>query len=163
MGSNSSSCNNGDWVGTEKIRCSHNEYKKKVKRVAIRSCKFLNGFVQGSAATAKWLTYISTFGIAAAVNGGIKNPTHDFVQLDTHCDICGENRYITVEFNNDYGGSKYFTYGYYKNDYGEKKGYKPNYLTVGKAREVFKDTYKGSYSLVNNNCAHFASRYYYNL
>lgn len=47
-----------------------------------------------------------------------------------------------------------------KRDYGEKRGYNPNYLTVGKAREIFKDTYGGSYSLTNNNCAHFANRYY---
>ena len=42
MGSNSSSCNNGDWVSTEKRRCRHDEYKKKVKTlVGIKKINYL--------------------------------------------------------------------------------------------------------------------------
>lgn len=111
MGSDSSSSSRAEWVDLENDRCRHDEYQIKVKRVAIRSCQFMNGFAQASAMAGKWTVNIFTFGISSAVNGGIKNPTHDYVQLNTVCDICGENKFITVEFNNNCSGSKFFSYG----------------------------------------------------
>ena len=141
-------------------RCSHSENDYKITKVCHVSVQFLPGFVEGAAVAGKWLTYIGTLGIAAACNGGIKNPTHDVVEIYYTCDKCGKKVTMTAELSKK---GKEFSYGYYQHDYGVKRQILPNKkINVAEARRLFNNM-RGSYDIINYNCGHFASEYYYKL
>lgn len=157
MGSSQSGAeNNSCWKNIS--RCSHYESDYKIKKVKHVSVQFLPGFVEGAAVTGKWLTYIGSFGIAAACKGGIKNPTHDVVEIYYICNKCNDEGTITVELSSK---GKEFSYGYYRKDYGNKRDpiFPYEKITVSKARDIYKDM-NGNYDIVNYNCGHFASKYF---
>ena len=157
MGSSQSGAgNNSVWKNNS--RCSHYEEDYEITKVKHVTVQFLPGFVEGAAVTAKWLTYIGTLGIASAVNGGIKNPTHDVVEIYYTCKKCNDKNTITVELTKN---GKEFSYGYYVKDYGNEENpiYPNKQITIEKARELYNEM-SGYYDIVNCNCGHFATKYF---
>ena len=139
--------------------CKHGHWHYRVTKVKHVSVQFLPGWVEASAATGKWITYVATLGIASQVNGGIKNPTHDVIEIYYTCDECFDKKTMTAEFSKK---GKEISYGYYRKDYGTRSDTiyydfsKNKDFTVEKCRKLYDEMRGSGYSLIDYNCAHWA-------
>ena len=117
-----------------------------------------NGFVTGAAETGRWVVGFATLGLSTVVNGGIKDLSHECIEIIYTCERCAPGNWqrFTAEIENAEDG-KSLECGYYSREKDARHTYKPSSLTVAEVERKFNEM-DSDYDLVNNNCSHWCSR-----
>ena len=100
-----------------------------------------------------------THGLTSKVNGGLKDASHECVEIHFDCNKCGKSSLNTLDLNNE---GKHFNKSYYKKEISCRRNFNctGNSLTFSKVWSVF-DSLSSKYNLVNRNCSHFAGEMYW--
>ena len=155
MGNNSSNPEgHAEWKdGTE---CCHARSCYKVTEVRWIRVPMANDFVTGTAEVGRWVVGFGTLGLSTVVNGGIKDLSHECIEIVYTCQRCPSGNW--ARFTAEIMGKRdtQFRCGYYSIEKDARRTYKPRSLTVaeveGKYNEMGDD-----YNLVFDNCSHWAS------
>ena len=113
---------------------------------------------RGAANAGRFALGVLSFGLTDKVNGGIKDPTHEAIEVLFCCENCGRKFYKTYEMTSS---GKEKRWGYYKKEINEKAGgeYRRIYETLEK---VYSNS-SNSYDFVNGNCSKWAGRFWRNI
>jgi hypothetical protein len=108
---------------------------------------------------------VATIGISTWWNGGIKDATHEAVEMLVMCQKCNKKFNMTLELSRE---GKHKRVGRYrircevwKAENWPKTKPEPGTLCVKDVENLF-DKLPAKYSAENNNCCHFAVDLYYN-
>jgi len=136
--------------------CSHSESELKIEYIRHKTVQFMSSFGTGAARFGRGLAAVLSLGLSTVVNGGIKDPTRNVVEIHYKCEECGRTGVITVELQPSNKKFRYGRYGTYEDviDRDSLSG-----VYVSEAREIFEDM-SSYYSLVDYNSCHFAYDYY---
>jgi hypothetical protein len=134
--------------------CYHSRRNYKVKEIRWIRVPMSNGFVKGAAETGRVIAGVLTLGISTWFNGGIKDLSHECIEILTTCTRCGDSQRFTAEILDDDDTS--FECGYYAKEYDARKSFKPSSMTLAYVEEKYNEM-RTSYSLINGNCCHWAS------
>ena len=159
MGSSSSSSSSSSGKNSSCCQCAHDNSQKVYKvrwiRVPLGGAVADYGYdiFRGVAA-------VATLGISTWYNGGLKDSSHECIEIHFKCDECGNNAQWTLEFGS-YG--KRFGMNYYSTEYGCQRCFKTSNLTFGDVGSLFDEMCSSNYSLTDNNCCHWSSELYWKL
>ena len=159
----SSPSKHAKWVyGKE---CCHSRSCYKVTEIRWIRVPMANGFMTGTAETGRWVVGIGTLGVSTWFNGGIKDLSHECIQIVYTCERCapGNQQRFTAEIlgkakkgKAKKGSRTRFVCGYYSIEKDAKHTYKPTSMTVAYVESKYNEM--GShYNFVFDNCSHWAS------
>ena len=55
-----------------------------------------NDFVTGAAETGRWVVGFATLGLSAVVNGGIKDLSHECIEIEYTCERCAPGKFSEI-------------------------------------------------------------------
>ena len=149
----------GEWVWD--TECEHPRYCKRVTEVRWIRVPMASGFLTGTAEVGRWVVGIGTLGVSAVFNGGIKDLSHECIEIIYTCDRCpsGNWKRFTAEIlgkNKKGGGGTRFVCGYYSVKKDARHTYKPTSMTLDYVERKYNEMGEG-YDFVFNNCSHWSS------
>ena len=147
MGNKSSSNEYAEWE--EGTMCRHNESDYRVTEIRWIRVPMSNGFLRGTAEVGRWVTGIATLGTSTWFNGGIKDLSHECIEIHATCKHCGNSQYFTAEILGENDTS--FCCGYYSREFNARHTYKPSSMTVDYVRAKYNEMGE-SYRLLDKNC-----------
>lgn len=122
-----------------------------------------NGFLTGTAETGRWVAGIATLGLSTAINGGIKDLSHECIEIVYTCECCSTGNWQRFTAEIECAGQKSFECGYYSIEKDARHTWKPpTPITVAYVESKYNEM-GTSYNLVDNNCSHWSSRLWYKL
>ncbi len=115
-----------------------------------------NGFVTNTAEVGRWAVGIATLGTSAWFNGGIKDLSHECIEIVYTCERCssGNRGRFTAEIFSK--GETGFRCGCYLEEKDARHEYVPASTTVAYVKSKF-DEMGDSYGFVFRNCSHWSS------
>ena len=135
------------WVcGT---KCEHSESDYWVIEIRWIRVPMSNSFWRGTAEVGRWVVGIATLGTSTWFNGGIKDLSHECIEILATCKRCGKSLRFTAEIHGQNDTS--FRCGYYSREYNARNTYKPPSMTLDYMREKYNEIGK-NYDLVFENC-----------
>ena len=116
-----------------------------------------NGFVSGTAEVGRWVVGVGTLGLSTWVNGGIKDLSHECIEIVYTCERCSPGNWqrFTAEILGNQETS--FACGYYSIEKDARQTYKPASMTVAYVESKYNEM-STDYNLVFDNCSHWCSR-----
>ena len=150
-----------EWVwGNE---CNHPRSCKRVTEIRWIRVPMANGFWTGAAEVGRWAVGIHTLGLSAVVNGGIKDLSHECIEIIYTCERCAPGNWqrFTAEIlgkskkgkGND--GTR-FVCGYYSVEKDARHTRKPMGMTLEYVERKYNEMGE-HYNFVFENCSHWAS------
>ena len=149
MGNKSSNC---EWKRGDE--CGHSYSAYKVTEIRWIRVPMSNDFVRGATETGRVVVGIATLGLSTWVNGGIKDLSHECIEILAICQCCGNSQRFTAEIQGS--GGKGFHCGYYSLEYNARHTYKPSSMTLAYVKEKYNEM-GSSYDFVFKNCSHWCS------
>ncbi len=113
-----------------------------------------------AAEVGRWVAGIATLGLTAVVKGGLKDLSHECIEVEYTCERCssGNLQKFTAEIlrmDKEGGGETLFTCGHYRKVKGTRRTFKPESMTVEDVERSFGEM--GSrYYLCTENCYHWS-------
>ena len=157
MGNKSSNLEYAEWRwGNE---CGHSYSAYKVTEIRWIRVPMSNDFMRGVTQTGRVVVGIATLGFSAWVNGGIKDLSHECIEILAICQCCGNSQRFTAEIEGKGkkgSGGKGFYCGYYSLEYDTRHTYKPSSMTLAYVKEKYNEM-GSSYNFVFENCSHWCS------
>lgn len=152
MGNKSSSTEYAEWKeGTE---CGHSYSSYRVTEIRWIRVPMSSDFVRGATEAGRVMVGVLTMGFSTWVNGGIKDLSHECIEILATCKCCGNSQRFTAEILG--GGDTSFLCGYYSQEYNARQTYKPSSMTLSYIKEKY-DGISSSYDFVFKNCSHWCS------
>ena len=154
MGNKSSSPGRfAEWKS--EIECEHPRSEYKVNEIRWIRVPMANGFTRGATQTGRVVVGVVTLGLSTWLNGGIKDLSHECIEIRTICERCGCHHWFTAEIMGE--GDKQFNCGYYSKFYNARSTYEPSWMTLDYVEEKYKEM-SSHYDLVSANCCHWSSK-----
>ena len=91
----SSGLEHAEWKSTNE--CGHARRLINVTKIRWIRVPMSNGFVRGAAETGRVVVGVLTAGISTWFNGGIKDLSHECIEILTTCTRCGDSKRFTAE------------------------------------------------------------------
>lgn len=136
--------------------CCHNYCDFKVTEIRWIRVPMANGFVTGAAETGRWVAGFATLGLSTVVNGGIKDLSHECIEIVYTCEKCAPGNWqrFTAEIlgKND----TRLVCGYYSLEKDARHTRKPPSMTMAYVKSKY-DEMSGHYNFVFENCSHWCS------
>ena len=151
MASKSSASKHGEWKYTNE--CCHSRKYYKVNEIRWIRVPMSNDFVKGAAETGRVIAGVLTLGVSTWFNGGIKDLSHECIEILTTCTQCGHSQRFTAEIRG--GGDTSFECGYYGKEYNARRTFKPSTMTLDYVEKKFQQM-TTNYDLINGNCCHWS-------
>lgn len=152
---NSNPTEHAEWIwGTE---CGHSYSSYKVNEIRWIRVPMSNDFARGVTQVGRVLVGVGTLGLSAVVNGGIKDLSHECIEIQATCQ-CGNQQRFTAEImgKEKKGGGCDFRCGYYRYEYNARHTYKPTSMTLMYVKDKY-DEMGQSYNFFFENCSHWCS------
>ena len=134
--------------------CGHSRSEYKVNEIRWIRVPMANDFARGAAEAGREVAGIATQGVSTWFNGGIKDLSHECIEIRTTCQCCGCNHVFTAEIKGE--NETYFRCGYYSREYNARHTYKPSSMMLPHVEEKYNEM-SSSYNFVFNNCSHWCS------
>lgn len=152
----SDSAKYGEWENCKTCTCGYAHFK--AYRIYLGETYMTNDFNRGVANVGRGLLAVLTFGLSTTVNGGVKDLTHDYVEVWFKCCECDHKFPITFDYGDN---GKQAEVGYYTRYVRIRRQTNIN-LTYKEVIDNYSDMISGgsSYSLTDFNCSHWAGRFY---
>eukprot|EP00484_Ammonia_sp_Unknown_P014312 CAMPEP_0197058498 /NCGR_PEP_ID=MMETSP1384-20130603/108580_1 /TAXON_ID=29189 /ORGANISM="Ammonia sp." /LENGTH=175 /DNA_ID=CAMNT_0042493275 /DNA_START=49 /DNA_END=574 /DNA_ORIENTATION=- len=139
---NSDPSEHAEWKS--KSFCGHWDHSKVTKYRWI-TVPMSNGFATGAADVGRGIAAVATLGLSTVVNGGIKDLSHECIEVLYECRKCGSSGRFTTEIINQ--GNKVFACGFYAKEFSERRSYSPSNKTLRDAYNIY-DGMTSNYDLV---------------
>ena len=140
--------------------CGHSYSDHKVTEIRWERVPMSNDFARGATQVGRVVVGIASLGFSAWVNGGIKDLSHECIEISVTCSKCGKSHKYTAEIlgKSKKGGSnaKSFRCGQYSFYYDARHTYNPSSMTLANVKAKY-DEMDSSYGLVFENCSHWSS------
>lgn len=159
MGNSSSPEHHARWEdGTE---CHHPRSCYKVTELRWIRVPMANDFATGAAEVGRWTVGIATLGLSAVVNGGIKDLSHECIEIVYTCERCAPGNWQRFTAENlgkeKKGGGTYFRCGYYSLEKDARRTRKPESMTVADVESKY-NRMGSYYNFVFENCSHWSGQ-----
>ena len=137
----------GEW--TEGSKCCHSESDYVVVVIRWIRVPMASGFLRGTSQVGRVVVGVASLGTSTWLNGGIKDLSHECIEIQATCKRCGTMQRFTAEINGE--NDTYYGCGYYANEYNARKTYKPPSMTLDFVRAKYNEMGQ-SYNWVDENC-----------
>lgn len=155
MGNKSSPGEYAEWEDGKLCTCSHDPYSHyKVNEIRWIRVPMSSEFARGATEVGRVVVGVATLSASAWVNGGIKDLSHECIEIIAECQRCGNWQRFTAEINGQ--DNKSFLCGYYSREYNARHTRKPSSMTLAYVKEKY-DEMDEDYGLVFQNCSHWCS------
>lgn len=142
--------------------CCHPRSCYKVTELRWIRVPMASDFATGAAEVGRWTVGIATLGLSAVVNGGIKDLSHECIEIVYTCERCAPGNW--QRFTTEIMGKRdtYFTCGYYSIEKDARHTHKPASMTVADVESKYNQM--GSYyNFMFENCSHWCSQMWHEL
>ena len=142
--------------------CCHSRSCYKVTEIRWIRVPMANDVVTVASEIGRWAVGFATLSVSAWFNGGIKDLSHECIEIVYTCERCpsGNWQRFTAEIlgkeKKKKGGGTRFACGYYSIEKDARRTYKPTSMTVAYVESKYNEM--GShYNFVFDNCSHWCS------
>ena len=142
----------GDWM--HQSECCHSRRGYKVIEIRWIKVPMTSNAIYGLVEVIRIITGILTLGTSTIVYGGIKDLSHECIEITYVCECCGSSQKFTAEIMGD--KYKLFSCGYYRKKCSVRLVYNPTSMTVEYVRNKF-DEMGDSLCFIINNCYHWSN------
>lgn len=129
----------------------------KVTKVRWITVPMSNDFWRGATEGGRAVVSVLSFGLTNWVNGGVKDLSHECIEILYQCERCGNSQRFTAEINGK--NSACFVCGYYEYEYDERGSHIPQSMTVEDAERIYRQVGE-SYNFFFENCSAWCSSYW---
>lgn len=150
-------CANLDYAEWEDgTKCSHGNNLSAYRVTEIRWIRvpMSSGFMRGTTQVGRVVFGVATLGTTAWLNGGIKDLSHECIEILTTCKYCGHSTRFTAEIIQE--NDTNFRCGYYSREYNARHTSKPSSMTLDYVKAKY-DEMGSHYGVFFDNCSHWCS------
>lgn len=134
--------------------CEHSRTNYMIKEIRWIKVPMATDTVTKAFKILRIIAGVLTLGICIFVNNGIKDLSHECIEILCTCKCCGSSQKFTAEIMGD--RHTLFKCGYYKREFGARRSCKPTSMTVAYVEAKFGEM-DDSFHFMKNNCYHWSN------